>query len=50
MGYVASQNRLYLISRSHEIVSYQILTSVIDFQKAVVYGQIEEARSVRIKY
>jgi coatomer subunit beta' len=31
MGYVATQNRLYLINRSHDIISYNLLTSTIAF-------------------
>ena len=31
LGYVSAQNRLYLINKGLNIVSYQLLTDIVEF-------------------
>lgn len=43
LGYIPNHNRIYLINKGLKIVSYQLLTSVLKFQKYVMIGQPEQS-------
>jgi coatomer subunit beta' len=43
LGYMASQNRLYLIDRDFAIVSYTLLMSAIEFKTLVLREEVEAA-------
>ena len=36
LGYVRSEDRVYLIDNGHNVVSFRVLQSVLQFQTAVV--------------
>ena len=46
LGYISSQNRLYLINKSLTMVSYQVLTSVLNFQTAIIREEHKKAREL----
>lgn len=43
LGYMASQNRLYLIDREFSIISYTLLMSAIEFKTLVLREEVEAA-------
>eukprot|EP01059_Diplonema_ambulator_P002830 TRINITY_DN1244_c0_g1_i1.p1 TRINITY_DN1244_c0_g1~~TRINITY_DN1244_c0_g1_i1.p1 ORF type:complete len:946 (+),score=366.21 TRINITY_DN1244_c0_g1_i1:422-2839(+) len=43
LGYVPKDNRVYLTDKTRNVVSYQFFQSVIDFQTAVVRGDLSSA-------
>ncbi len=46
LGYIGTLNRLYLIDKSLEITSYQLLEAVIRFQTQVINRNITTAKQV----
>ena len=47
LGYWNTSNRLYLTDKDLTIVSYQLHMSVIEYQTAVMKGDLEAADRVR---
>eukprot|EP00240_Pyramimonas_obovata_P003366 CAMPEP_0118928502 /NCGR_PEP_ID=MMETSP1169-20130426/5726_1 /TAXON_ID=36882 /ORGANISM="Pyramimonas obovata, Strain CCMP722" /LENGTH=852 /DNA_ID=CAMNT_0006870485 /DNA_START=138 /DNA_END=2692 /DNA_ORIENTATION=- len=43
LGYMASQNRLYLVDREFSVVSYTLLMSAIEFKTLVMRDEVEGA-------
>lgn len=43
LGYVPQLNRLFMVNKSNKITSYELLTSVIQFQRTVVSGNPDMA-------
>ena len=43
LGYIPKENRLYLIDKENSIVSFTLQLSVVEFQTAVLRGELEEA-------
>ena len=46
LGYLAAQNRLYLVDKEFGIVSYTLLLSVIEYKTLVLRGEMEAAQAV----
>lgn len=46
LGYLAKENRAFLMDRTHSVVSYQVLLAVLQYQTAVVRGDFEAANSL----
>merc|ERR1711871_388272 len=45
LGYIPKDNRLYLIDKEHNIVSYELLLSILEYKTAVVRGDLAAAHS-----
>lgn len=43
LGYIAAQQRIYLIDRDHSIVSYTLLLALVEFKTLMMRGEAEEA-------
>ena len=43
LGYIAAQQRVYLIDREYSVVSYTLLLALIEFKTLVMRGEMEEA-------
>ena len=43
LGYIAAQQRVYLIDREYSVVSYTLLLALIEFKTLVMRGAMEEA-------
>lgn len=43
LGYIAAQQRVYLIDREHSVVSYTLLLALVEFKTLVMRGAMEEA-------
>jgi coatomer subunit beta' len=43
LGYIALQQRVYLIDREYSIVSYTLLLVLVEFKTLVMRGAMEEA-------
>ena len=54
MGYIPSQNRLYLVDKHFNIVSYEVLNSIAEYQSAISAKNIAKALQIQetipIKY
>jgi coatomer subunit beta' len=48
LGYWSTANRLYLTDKDLNIVSYQLHTSVIEYQTTVMKGDFEAADKVTV--
>jgi len=46
LGYMPNLNRVFLVDKMFNVVSYELLSSVLDFQNAVVKSDIELAESL----
>eukprot|EP01004_Peranema_trichophorum_P003013 NODE_202_length_3244_cov_63.779558_g175_i0.p1 GENE.NODE_202_length_3244_cov_63.779558_g175_i0~~NODE_202_length_3244_cov_63.779558_g175_i0.p1 ORF type:complete len:1006 (+),score=232.17 NODE_202_length_3244_cov_63.779558_g175_i0:275-3019(+) len=46
LGYVPKENRVFLADKERNVVSYQMYLSVIEYQTAIVRGDIEGAQKV----
>jgi coatomer subunit beta' len=46
LGYMPNLNRVFLVDKMFNVVSYELLSSVLDFQNAVVRSDIELAESL----
>lgn len=46
LGYMAAQNRLYLIDKDYAIITYTLLLSLIEFKTLVMRGDMDAARDV----
>ena len=46
LGYIPKENRLFLIDKEHSIVSYQLLLSVVEYQTAILRGDMDTAQEV----
>mmetsp|Transcript_16919 Transcript_16919/g.39072 ORF Transcript_16919/g.39072 Transcript_16919/m.39072 type:complete len:1001 (-) Transcript_16919:47-3049(-) len=46
LGYLAKEDRAYLIDNGRNVVSFRVLQSVLQFQTAVVRGDMAEANSL----
>eukprot|EP01006_Ploeotia_vitrea_P033564 TRINITY_DN65575_c6_g1_i3.p1 TRINITY_DN65575_c6_g1~~TRINITY_DN65575_c6_g1_i3.p1 ORF type:complete len:947 (-),score=143.24 TRINITY_DN65575_c6_g1_i3:108-2906(-) len=46
LGYVPKENRVFLTDKERNVVSYQLYLSVIEYQTAIVRGDIEGAQKV----
>ena len=46
LGYMPNLNRVFLVDKMFNVVSYELLSSVLDFQNAVVREEIELAESL----
>lgn len=47
LGYMAAQNRLYLIDKDYSIITYTLLLSMIEFKTLVMRGDMDAAKEVR---
>ena len=43
LGYIAAQQRVYLIDREYSVVSYTLLLALVEFKTLVMRGAMEEA-------
>lgn len=43
LGYIAAQQRIYLIDREHSIVSYTLLLALVEFKTLVMRGETDDA-------
>lgn len=43
LGYIAAQQRIYLIDREHSIVSYTLLLSLVEFKTLMMRGETDDA-------
>ena len=43
LGYMASQNRLYLLDKEHSVVSYTLLLSLLEYKTLVLRGDMQAA-------
>jgi coatomer subunit beta' len=43
LGYLAAQQRVYLLDKQHTAVSYTLLLSLVEFKTLVMRGELEEA-------
>ena len=41
LGYMARSNRVYLMDKSHNLISYELLESVLVYQTAIVRRDLE---------
>lgn len=48
LGYMPKESRLYLCDKDHNIVSYRLLLSVLEYQTAVMRRDFETADRVRM--
>ena len=48
-GYVAKENRVYLVDKSRKFISYELLETVMQYQTAVVRRDFDEANDVLVK-
>lgn len=46
LGYIPQSNRLYLVDKSLNIVSYSLHLTVINYQTAVLKGDLDEANKI----
>mmetsp|Transcript_39675 Transcript_39675/g.101404 ORF Transcript_39675/g.101404 Transcript_39675/m.101404 type:complete len:961 (+) Transcript_39675:176-3058(+) len=46
LGYMAAQNRLYLIDKDYSIITYTLLLSLIEFKTLVMRGDMDAAMEV----
>ncbi|KAL5105903.1 Coatomer subunit beta [Taenia crassiceps] len=46
LGYLASENRVFLINRDLKVVSYTLSLSVLEYESAVLRGDFESADSI----
>eukprot|EP01012_Entosiphon_sulcatum_P011223 TRINITY_DN1674_c0_g1_i1.p1 TRINITY_DN1674_c0_g1~~TRINITY_DN1674_c0_g1_i1.p1 ORF type:complete len:960 (-),score=214.18 TRINITY_DN1674_c0_g1_i1:111-2699(-) len=46
LGYVPKENRVFLVDKERNIVSYQMDMSVIEYQTAIVRGDLEGAQKI----
>ena len=46
LGYVARENRVFLADKKMQVTSYQLLTSVLEYQTWVLRGNFEEANQI----
>jgi len=46
LGYIPRDNRLYLVDKSYNIVSYALQLSVINYQTAILRGDVEAAAAI----
>jgi coatomer subunit beta' len=46
LGFVASQNRIYLLDRDFEIYSYELLQSVLLYQQAILSQDFDNAQEL----
>jgi coatomer subunit beta' len=46
LGYVGRENRIYLCDKSMNVVSYLLLTSILEYQTWVLRGNFEEANQI----
>mmetsp|Transcript_25010 Transcript_25010/g.29555 ORF Transcript_25010/g.29555 Transcript_25010/m.29555 type:complete len:1010 (+) Transcript_25010:61-3090(+) len=46
LGYLPKEDRVYLVDNARNVVSYRILTSVLQFQTAVVRGDMNDANEL----
>ena len=46
LGYLQSQNRVFLIDKAQHVISFKLLASVLQYQAAVLAGRLEDARMV----
>ena len=46
LGYLAAQNRVYLMDKNFSIVSYTLLLTVVEFKTLILRGELEAAEEV----
>ena len=46
LGYLQSQNRVFLIDKAQHVISFKLLASVLQYQAAVLAGRLEDARAL----
>ena len=46
IGYLQKENRVYLCDKQQQIISYQLLLSILVYQAAVVRGDLESAQKI----
>mmetsp|Transcript_5564 Transcript_5564/g.15523 ORF Transcript_5564/g.15523 Transcript_5564/m.15523 type:complete len:933 (-) Transcript_5564:265-3063(-) len=46
LGYMAAQNRLYLLDKDYSIITYTLLLSLIEFKTLVMRGDMDAAKEV----
>jgi hypothetical protein len=46
LGYLPSQNRIYLADKDVNLFSYSLAVSLIDYQTAVLKGDMERAKEI----
>ena len=46
LGYLSSLNRIYLMDKSHNVISYSFPLSFINYQMKILKGDIEGAKKV----
>lgn len=46
LGYIAKDSRLYLVDKDLNVVSYQLLVSVLEYQTAVMRKDFETANKL----
>ena len=46
LGYVARENRVFLTDKKMQVTSYQLLTSVLEYQTWVLRGNFDEANQI----
>ena len=46
LGYIESQNKLFLVDRSQSIISHELLKNVIDFMELMISNEFEKANLV----
>jgi coatomer subunit beta' len=43
LGYIPSQQRVYLIDREYSVVSYSLLLALVEFKTLVMRGEMDKA-------
>jgi len=47
LGYLSSLNRIYLMDKSHNVISYSFPISFINYQMKILKGDLNGAKKVR---
>lgn len=50
LGYLSSLNRIYLMDKSHNVISYSFPISFINYQMKILKGDLIGARKVKFYY